>query len=426
MKGPVRLIARNDIYLLLGLTVATFVIFSRPLTRVLEYTRDIERTWELQLLPGLVILAVMLMFHEVRKRHDMREDALAAAAEATQARIHAAEMERLVFFGRALAQSLTLATIRTAALDYLPKVVEGRTVWTMVRTGDDWEQLATTGDVDPNLSELAARRALDAGGGAPCVSTDEGFLCFPMIVAHAPVGVLGISSEPPVTERQRIVLAAAAALLAVSLKNAELFRVVHDNSIRDGLTGCYNRQHALEVLDAELRRANRSQHHLSLLMLDLDHFKTINDQYGHLCGDAVLSVVGRRMHAVLRASDVKCRYGGEEFLIVLPETTMAGAQRVADILRQDLADHPMMWRVVETPVTIPITASFGVTAALPGERNATEMIARADAALYRAKEKGRNRVCVAEENSVTDGLMATAGGTAYHEAVVAAHTSVTR
>ena len=396
-----RLVARDDIYLLLGLTVATFVIFSRPLTRVLEYTRDIERTWDLQLLPGLVILAVVFMFHEVRKRHDMRQQALASEAEATQARVHAAEMERLVSFGKALAQSLTLASIRTASLDYLPKVVEGRTIWTMARAGEGWEQLAMIGDVEPERCEMAARRALDNGAGTIGVPTDEGFLCFPMIVAHAPVGVLGISQEPPVTEHERIVLAAAAALLAVSLKNAELFHVVHDNSIRDGLTGCYNRQHALEVLDAELRRSHRSQHALSLLMLDLDHFKAINDQYGHLCGDAVLAVVGRRMQAVLRASDVKCRYGGEEFLVVLPETTMAGAQRVADVLRQDLADHPMIWHVAETPVTIPITASFGVTTALPGERNATDMIARADAALYRAKEKGRNRVCVAEEIGVT-------------------------
>jgi diguanylate cyclase (GGDEF)-like protein len=188
--------------------------------------------------------------------------------------------------------------------------------------------------------------------------------------------------------------------------------VVHDNSIRDGLTGCYNRQHALEMLDAELRRSNRSQHKLSLLMFDLDHFKAINDQYGHLCGDAVLSAVGRRMQAVLRASDVKCRYGGEEFLVVLPETPSVGARRVADILRQDLADHPMIWRVAEKQVTIPITASFGVTTALPGERQTTEIIARADAALYHAKEHGRNRICVAEENFITDGLTVTAAGTA--------------
>ena len=407
-----RLIARNDIHLLLGLTVAAFVVFSRPLTRVLEYTRDIEQTWDLQLLPGLVILAVMFTFHEVRKRNEMRQDALAAAAEASQARIHAAEMERLVLFGRALAKSLTLASIKTAALDYLPKVVEGRPIWTMVRTGDEWEQLATTGDVNPELSELAARRALDAGDGTPCVSTDEGFLCFPMIVAHTPVGVLGISSDPPVTERQRSVLAAAAALLAVSLKNAELFHVVHNNSIRDGLTGCFNRQHALEVLDAELRRTNRSQSQLSLLMFDLDHFKAINDQYGHLCGDAVLSIVGRRMQAVLRASDIKCRYGGEEFLVVLPETSMVGARRVADILRQDLTEHPIMWRLVDKQVTIPITASFGVTTALPGERNGTDIVARADAALYRAKEEGRNRICVTEELGVTDEVPAIAVGTA--------------
>ena len=95
-------------------------------------------------------------------------------------------------------------------------------------------------------------------------------------------------------DHQRSVLSAAAALIAVSLKNSELFREVRENSVRDALTGCFNRMHALEVLDAELRRARRSRLPLSLVMFDLDNFKGINDRLGHLCGDAVLAPSAQR------------------------------------------------------------------------------------------------------------------------------------
>jgi diguanylate cyclase (GGDEF)-like protein len=190
-------------------------------------------------------------------------------------------------------------------------------------------------------------------------------------------------------------LTAAASMLAVSLKNAELFREVRDNSVRDALTGCFNKTHALEVLEAELRRARRSHMPLSVLMFDLDDFKGVNDRYGHLCGDAVLSAVGARMKAVLRGSDLKCRYGGEEFLIVLPDTPLAGARRVADTLRKEIAEHPVQWN----EQTVSVTASFGVTTIEAGEVDSLAVIARADAALYRAKQEGRNAVRAAEDQA---------------------------
>ena len=97
------------------------------------------------------------------------------------------------------------------------------------------------------------------------------------------------------------------------------------------------------MIDAELRRARRSQTPVSMIMFDLDHFKDVNDRYGHLCGDAVLSAVGKRMKEVLRGSDLKCRYGGEEFLVLLPETPLHGARRVAETLRREIAERPVPW-----------------------------------------------------------------------------------
>jgi len=110
----------------------------------------------------------------------------------------------------------------------------------------------------------------------------------------------------------------------------------------------------------------------------------------------VLAQVGHRMKAVLRGSDVKCRYGGEEFLVLLPDTKIAGAHRVAEMLRHDFGEHPIHW----DDQAVAITASFGITEIVAGEEEASAIIGRADAALYRAKQGGRNRVCVAESQPV--------------------------
>jgi diguanylate cyclase (GGDEF)-like protein len=132
---------------------------------------------------------------------------------------------------------------------------------------------------------------------------------------------------------------------------------------------------------------------MSLIMFDIDRFKDINDRYGHLCGDAVLAAVGARMREVLRGSDVKCRYGGEEFLVLLPETPLEGAKRVAETLRRGLAEMPINWKAE----TVSVSASFGVSGALPAEVDGTALISRADAALYQAKDQGRNCVRLATE-----------------------------
>lgn len=383
-----RLFGRNDVVLLVGLTAALFVVFSRALARLLDVVREIEKSSGLLLMPGLFILLAVFIFHQLRKRHEIQAEALGQAAVAREANERAAEMARLVTFGEALARALDLESIRVATVTHLPLLAPGRGVWAMTRTGDGWRPLVAVGDSTPRDRERAARRAL--GEGEPMAGAD---ICFPMIVAGQPVGVLGVSPEPPLTDHQRSVLSTAAALLAVSLKNAELFLEVKENSARDGLTGCYNRRHALEVIDAELRRARRSQLPLSLLMFDIDHFKQINDRYGHLGGDAVLAAVGSRMRAVLRGSDLKCRYGGEEFLVLLPETPLAGAQRVAETLRREIEKYVIPWNEQD----IRITASFGVTAVAPGEVDPLAVVARADAALYRAKQQGRNCVVLADE-----------------------------
>jgi diguanylate cyclase (GGDEF)-like protein len=379
-----RIVGRNDVFLIGGLAIALWVVSSRQLGTLLDRAREIDHSRGLQLVPGLVILAVVFLIHQTRKRQEMRQ-------EAAQATSRVAEMERLVMFGQALANSLDGDSIRAATTEHLPLLVPGRRVWAMIRTGGEWIPLTPVGTESHAALERAASRAV----GDPDVGGDpaDGDLCFPLVVAGGAIGAVGIASEPALTEAQRSVMAAAAALLATSVKNAELFTEVHEHSVRDALTGCFNRRHSMEVMDAELRRARRSHGSFSLVMFDLDHFKDVNDHFGHLCGDAVLAMVGQRMKAVLRGSDIKCRYGGEEFLVLLPETPMSGARRVAETLRHDLEEHPVHWN----DQNVSITASFGITELVAGEVDAQAIIGRADAALYQAKQSGRNCVRVTEQ-----------------------------
>ena len=211
------------------------------------------------------------------------------------------------------------------------------------------------------------------------------------------MGVLGVrpaerraAGRSPADHRSR-----GGAAGGVGQERAVVPRGAARTACKDALTGCFTRGHALDVIDAELRRARRSQTPVSLIMFDLDHFKDVNDRYGHLCGDAVLSAVGKRMKEVLRGSDLKCRYGGEEFLVLLPETPLHGARRVAETLRREIAERPVPW----SGEGLTITASFGLAQTMPGEVNVQAVIARADQALYRAKDDGRNCVRIAAETA---------------------------
>lgn len=386
-----RLVGRHDLVLLGGLAAALFVVFSPALESLLNYVRAVDEARGLRLLPGLLILASVFVFQQLRKRQEIRAQVIGSAAVALLATERAAEMERLVTFGQALGRSLDENSIRVAATAHIPLLAPGRSAWVLARHGAEWHQLMAVGDTSPAEQERTAGRAL--GETDPAVGLQMADVGFPMIVAGTPVGVLGVDSKPPLSDQQRSVLTAAAALLAVSLKNAELFREVHENSVRDSLTGCYNRAHALEVLTAELRRARRSKLPLSLLMFDLDHFKKINDRFGHLCGDAVLADVGARMKTVLRGSDMKCRYGGEEFVVLLPDTPLSGARNVAENLRNEFESNPVRWN----GQTVTVTASIGLTGIVPGELDPLVILARADAALYEAKAGGRNCIRVADD-----------------------------
>ena len=157
----------------------------------------------------------------------------------------------------------------------------------------------------------------------------------------------------------------------------------------DSLTGLNNRRHFIALCEAELFRAKRYRVALSMLMLDIDHFKQVNDEHGHKAGDLVLVQLGSIMRMTLRNVDVIGRYGGEEFAIMLPETDRDMALDVAERLRQEIAEADF---VLEAGETIKVTVSIGVSSSGDAETNIDRLISAADQALYRAKNSGRNRV----------------------------------
>jgi diguanylate cyclase (GGDEF)-like protein len=230
------------------------------------------------------------------------------------------------------------------------------------------------------------------------VSRLRGWEIFPLWGEGQWIGMMGVREDPqPLTEEQQRLIEVAVFLVATALKNAQLVKRAHKMNAVDELTGCLARRHGEELIEAELRRADRSSTTASMIFLDLDRFKAVNDHYGHLYGDKVLANVGRVLKRTLRGSDLRCRYGGEEFVLLLPGTPLAGAQRVAESIRQAVGRE-----TVETSNgPLSITASFGVTVALPGEVNTKSVLARADAAMYRAKKEGRNAVRVWEDTPET-------------------------
>lgn len=164
-------------------------------------------------------------------------------------------------------------------------------------------------------------------------------------------------------------------------------------STTDALTGIRNRRFLTDMLSVEFQRANRYGTGLTVLMADLDHFKAVNDGYGHLAGDKVLSVVAQRLQGQLRASDIGGRYGGEEFLVILTHAGLDSGLVFAERWRGELEEKPIE---LEDGSSIRITLSVGVATYLPTFKDWGELVAAADAALYRAKEAGRNQVAVQE------------------------------
>jgi diguanylate cyclase (GGDEF)-like protein len=196
---------------------------------------------------------------------------------------------------------------------------------------------------------------------------------------------------PPIGSAEIELLAAVAANAATAIHNAQLYRAQEETSLTDDLTRLPNRRYLDRRYTQEMQRARRHGQSMAFLMVDLDHFKLVNDTHGHLVGDAVLAELARVLQSSLRESDVCARYGGEEFGCILNETGPEGAQVLAERLRQAIESSVY-------PAGLRITASIGV-AATDRPDELPLLVDHADQALYEAKHRGRNQVRVAAVRS---------------------------
>lgn len=390
-----RLIDRHDTSLAIALVLGALILFHQPLKFVFDAAADIERDYHLDLVQPLVVLAVVFGFHQYRKRQEAKGEALAAAAEAQQARMRTQELERLVGLGRGLASVTDFTGVSQVLTRYLPKFAPDHPAWVLICQQGCWDVLLReAGDREPSERlEAMAARALRADG---TLTPDRGgfelddLVAFPLWAGVEPVGVILVRNVPELPLADRRGIEAASALTAVAIRNVQSLIDTRDRSVRDGLTGCVNRAHGLERLTAELRGVQRHGRPLSALMFDVDSFKQVNDTYGHLAGDLLLAEIGRRLNEVVRTTDIKCRYGGDEFLVILPDTPAIGARHVAESLRQTLSACRIR---TGDGAEFSVTVSLGVVTAQAEDRDAVAIVERADRALYRAKQRGRNLVC---------------------------------
>jgi diguanylate cyclase (GGDEF)-like protein len=222
----------------------------------------------------------------------------------------------------------------------------------------------------------------------------------PLLYQARSMGVLLVCSDDPHRiwqENELLLLRTVADQVAVAVNHARLFTQMQQLALTDSLTGCVNRRSFEMQLERDLRLATRMRQPVSLIMLDIDHFKRVNDTYGHDAGDAALRFLADVLRDELRGVDTAARYGGEEFAVILPQAGLEGALIVAERLRSRL-------EATEVPGIGHITASFGL-ATFPLHANSRDqLVGSADRALYESKHAGRNRICTppSEQTEVSD------------------------
>ena len=219
----------------------------------------------------------------------------------------------------------------------------------------------------------------------------ESLLVLPLVAREEPIGTLIVAAKAPSAfgTSARETLEALANQLAVAMANARAVRQLEEMATTDGLTGCLNKRALLDQMEQKLMAAQRFGRKLSLIVTDLDHFKAVNDTYGHAAGDRVLKEVGGVLRRVKRETDLVARFGGEEFCVLCEETDVRGARLLAERVREELEKTELVTEFG----TLKVTASLGVATFPDHASTAADLFVQGDKALYEAKNRGRNQVC---------------------------------
>jgi diguanylate cyclase (GGDEF)-like protein len=351
------------------------------------------------------------------------DDRLTAANE--ELRHHVAELEqrnqemtRLARLGDLLQSCQTAQELAVAVARSVGPLFSGDAgaLYELATSGRVVEAVAVWGDPPPvrrvfsptqcwGLRRGRLHVADDSKSELRCEHVEEpirtGTLCAPLVAQGETLGLLHLQVREPASPKDRSALLAdrerltktLAEQLELALANFRLRATLREQSTRDPLTGLFNRRFMEESLDRELRRARREGYELGLLMIDLDHFKVLNDGLGHAAGDAVLRAIGGFLLTAVRGEDVACRFGGEEFVLILPKASPADMRRRAEAL----LEGARRLRVDASGTVLPtVTMSIGVASTPEHGETCGELLRSADVALYQAKAAGRDRVVVAD------------------------------
>ncbi|MBI5029072.1 MAG: diguanylate cyclase [Chloroflexi bacterium] len=338
-----------------------------------------------------------------------------AIAEHEQARselnLHNQELETLNKFSAELNQTVNPIQALENSIDRAWDLLSLKAVWLFLTDSKGSLELATARGLPPTLEQnLVDRKKLcacqqqmvnDEHNSGICLIHCEWLASFaeyeltthasvPLHVGKAQIGILNLArtNSTPFSEDHFPLLIAMSNQLSVAIERARLFDQVQRLALTDPLTGLYNRRHFFELAEKELDRALRYGHPLSVVLFDIDHFKQVNDLWGHAVGDQVLCHLVDLSREGLRQTDILGRYGGEEFIALLPETSLANAQPIAERIRTNIADAAL----ATLKGTVKFTVSVGVAAMNSHDSAFDKVLERADQAMYASKQRGRNRV----------------------------------
>lgn len=352
---------------------------------------------------------------ELEKRVNERTIELTRTIQTLEQR--ATEMRLLSQMGEMLQAALTIDEAHQIVSRFIVQIFQGLSggLYLFHANSNQFEAIAAWNKVgEPELTEFFIREecwALRRGqphrlenqrDGLLCPHVKEADLpslfasyCAPLIAQGEVMGVLHVQSRTPIPPNTIQLAQTVTEHIAVSLSNLNLREILRQQSIKDPLTNLFNRRYMEGLLARETQRAVRHKAPFSIIMLDIDFFKTFNDSHGHEAGDAVLSALGQYLLNHVRGEDIACRYGGEEFTLILPGASLEAGRQRAEQLRAGLQDVQIRFGAT---VLGPVTISMGV-AVFPDHGQTWEAVLQmADAALYNAKQNGRNRVEVARDD----------------------------
>ena len=350
-------------------------------------------------------LAIEISKHETLE-HALAESRSALTAQVVQLNEKNRQIQMLNEVGDSLQSCLTAEEAYSIMSLHAPRLLPGTsgTLFVYDQAKDFFFPVAEWGARPPSntafkaedcwaLRRGRAHAVTPADANLHCRHDAEGLtessLCVPLAAVGKTIGLFHVTGH---VEPALLFAESVAEHIGLALSNLMLRSDLRQLSIHDPLTGLYNRRYMEETLETEIRRAERKEQPIGLIMLDIDHFKAFNDGFGHAAGDQMLRCIGSLILTNLRAGDIACRYGGEELLLILPEAAVEAAAHRAEEIRARARKLEVTH--MEKPLG-PVTVSLGVAVYPSHGRTRDEVLAAVDAALYKAKQDGRDRVVVA-------------------------------